>query len=88
MAKASAFLQRLSPIRPWSRTQTAASFKADALAGLGGLIAFISHSVIVGFTAAAAVLIGVSQLGPALCLAGGEGGCSIASPRSHPTWAL
>ncbi|WP_341864217.1 SulP family inorganic anion transporter [Gymnodinialimonas sp. 57CJ19] len=44
------------------------------LAGLGGLIAFISHSVIVGFTAAAAVLIGVSQLGPALGLAGGEGG--------------
>ncbi len=47
---------------------------AAGLAGLGGLIAFISHSVIVGFTAAAAVLIGVSQLGPALGLAGGEGG--------------
>lgn len=44
------------------------------LAGLGGLISFISHSVIVGFTAAAAVLIGVSQLGPALGLSGGEGG--------------
>ena len=27
------------------------------LVGLGGLIAFVSHSVIVGFTAAAAVLI-------------------------------
>ncbi|WCR10712.1 SulP family inorganic anion transporter [Paracoccus stylophorae] len=44
------------------------------LAGLGGLIAFISHSVIVGFTAAAAVLIAVSQLGPALGLPGGTGG--------------
>ncbi len=32
------------------------------LAGLGALIAFVSHSVIVGFTAAAAVLIAVSQL--------------------------
>ncbi len=168
MTKASAVLQRLSPIRPWFRDQTPASLKADALAGLtnativlpqgvafaiiaglppeyglftaiivtvvaalwgssrimvsgpttaisavlfaslsglavpgsetyialalvltllvgilqlaaglaglGGLISFISHSVIVGFTAAAAVLIGVSQLGPALGLTGGEGG--------------
>lgn len=47
---------------------------AAGLAGLGGLIAFISHSVIVGFTAAAAVLIGVSQLGPALGLDSSEGG--------------
>ena len=47
---------------------------AAGLAGLGGLIAFISHSVIVGFTAAAAVLIAVSQLGPALGLAAGTGG--------------
>ncbi|WP_299477142.1 SulP family inorganic anion transporter [uncultured Paracoccus sp.] len=47
---------------------------AAGLAGLGSLIAFISHSVIVGFTAAAAVLIGVSQLGPAIGLSGGEGG--------------
>ncbi|EKE43221.1 putative high affinity sulfate transporter (SulP) [Oceaniovalibus guishaninsula JLT2003] len=47
---------------------------AAGLAGLGGLITFISHSVIVGFTAAAAVLIAVSQLGPALGLAGGTGG--------------
>lgn len=47
---------------------------AAGMAGLGGLIAFISHSVIVGFTAAASVLIAVSQLGPALGLAGGEGG--------------
>lgn len=47
---------------------------AAGLAGLGGLIAFISHSVIVGFTAAAAVLIGMSQFGPALGLENGEGG--------------
>ncbi len=47
---------------------------AAGMAGLGGLIAFISHSVIVGFTAAASVLIAVSQLGPALGLPGGEGG--------------
>lgn len=47
---------------------------AAGMAGLGGLIAFISHSVIVGFTAAASVLIAISQLGPALGLAGGEGG--------------
>lgn len=39
---------------------------AAGLARLGGLIAFISHSVIVGFTAAAAILIAVSQLGGAL----------------------
>lgn len=41
---------------------------AAGSAGLRGLISFISHSVIVGFTAAAAVLIGVSQFGPALGL--------------------
>ncbi|SET99570.1 SulP family inorganic anion transporter [Paracoccus homiensis] len=48
---------------------------AAGLARLGGLIAFISHSVIVGFTAAAAILIGVSQLGGALGVevAGGGG---------------
>lgn len=48
---------------------------AAGLARLGGLIAFISHSVIVGFTAAAAILIGVSQLGGALGIevAGGGG---------------
>lgn len=33
---------------------------------LGGMISFISHSVMVGFTAAAAILIGASQLGGAL----------------------
>lgn len=36
------------------------------LAGLGGLIAFVSHSVIVGFTAAAALLIGASQIAGSL----------------------
>lgn len=36
------------------------------LARLGGLISFISHSVIVGFTAAAALLIAASQLAPSL----------------------
>ena len=35
---------------------------AAGLAGLGALIAFVSHSVIIGFTAAAALLIAVSQL--------------------------
>lgn len=35
---------------------------AAGFAGLGALIAFVSHSVIIGFTAAAALLIAVSQL--------------------------
>lgn len=35
---------------------------AAGMAGLGALIAFVSHSVLVGFTAAAALLIAVSQL--------------------------
>lgn len=39
---------------------------AAGLARLGGLVSFISHSVIVGFTAAAAILIAVSQLGGTL----------------------
>lgn len=47
---------------------------AAGLCGLGELIAFISHSVIVGFTAAAALLIFVSQLAPALGVASGSGG--------------
>lgn len=47
---------------------------AAGLCGLGELIAFISHSVIVGFTAAAAVLIFVSQLAPALGLEPTQGG--------------
>lgn len=34
MARASAILRRLSPVRPWFYDRTAASWKADALAGL------------------------------------------------------
>lgn len=41
---------------------------AFALARVGRLAGFVSHSVMIGFTAAAAVLILVSQLGPALGL--------------------
>ncbi|MDV7142821.1 SulP family inorganic anion transporter [Tropicimonas sp. TH_r6] len=41
---------------------------------LGGLISFISHSVMVGFTAAAALLIGASQLGGALGISVESGG--------------
>ncbi|HMQ91699.1 MAG TPA: SulP family inorganic anion transporter [Amaricoccus sp.] len=44
------------------------------LAGLGALIAFVSHSVIVGFTAAAAVLIAVSQLPAIFGVDVGRGG--------------
>lgn len=40
------------------------------LTGLGALIAFVSHSVIVGFTAAAAIIIAISQLPGALGLSG------------------
>ncbi|MCV0423929.1 MAG: SulP family inorganic anion transporter [Roseibium sp.] len=39
-----------------------------ALVRAGRLAGFVSHSVMVGFTAAAALLIGVSQLGPAMGL--------------------
>ncbi|MEQ3626249.1 MAG: SulP family inorganic anion transporter [Celeribacter sp.] len=41
---------------------------ALALARVGRLAGFVSHSVMIGFTAAAAMLIFVSQLGPALGL--------------------
>ncbi len=41
---------------------------------LGGMISFISHSVMVGFTAAAAILIGASQLGGALGIPTESGG--------------
>lgn len=41
---------------------------------LGGMISFISHSVMVGFTAAAALLIGASQLGGALGMVVESGG--------------
>ena len=44
------------------------------LAGLGGLIAFVSHSVIIGFTAAAALLIATSQLSGAFGLTTEGGG--------------
>jgi len=44
------------------------------LARLGGLISFVSHSVIVAFTAAAAVLIGISQLAGVLGVSIDEGG--------------
>ncbi|MDB6178433.1 SulP family inorganic anion transporter [Paracoccus sp. Z330] len=47
---------------------------AAGLARLGALIGFVSHSVIVGFTAAAAVLIAVSQLAPALGVTVEKGG--------------
>ncbi|SNT76235.1 SulP family inorganic anion transporter [Paracoccus seriniphilus] len=58
-------------------TMTIVAGLAQLLAGvcrLGGLIAFISHSVMVGFTAAAALLIGASQLGDAFGLAVEGGG--------------
>lgn len=41
---------------------------------MGGLISFISHSVLIGFTAAAALLIASSQLGGALGISKGDGG--------------
>ncbi|MDD9725392.1 SulP family inorganic anion transporter [Roseovarius sp. SK2] len=44
------------------------------LARLGGLVSFVSHSVIVAFTAAAALLIGVSQLAGALGVSIQSGG--------------
>ncbi|NVK42776.1 MAG: SulP family inorganic anion transporter [Oceanospirillaceae bacterium] len=47
---------------------------AAGLARLGSLVAFVSHSVITGFTAAAALLIAVSQIGVALGLRLEEGG--------------
>lgn len=37
-----------------------------ALARMGGLVDFVSHSVMVGFTSAAAILIVISQIAPAL----------------------
>ena len=46
-------------------------------AGLGRLVAFVSHSVMLGFTAAAAVLIGASQIAPAMGVAIERGGSVI-----------
>ncbi len=47
---------------------------ALGIAKLGRLAAFVSHSVMIGFTAAAAVLIGVSQLRGALGVESEKGG--------------
>ena len=47
---------------------------AAGLARLGGLVSFVSHSVMTGFTAAAAILIGVSQLAGALGIEVERGG--------------
>lgn len=50
---------------------------AAGIARLGGLISFVSHSVMTAFTAAAAVLIGVSQLAGALGVEVERGGNAI-----------
>ncbi len=47
---------------------------AAGIARLGSLVSFVSHSVMIGFTAAAAVLIGVSQFSSALGLHVARGG--------------
>ncbi|WP_319533022.1 SulP family inorganic anion transporter [uncultured Cohaesibacter sp.] len=47
---------------------------AAGFAKLGGLISFISHSVIVGFTCSAALLILVSQIAPSLGISIEQGG--------------
>ncbi len=47
---------------------------AAGLARLGGLVSFVSQSVMTGFTAAAAVLIGISQLSGAMGLTVERGG--------------
>ncbi|MEL6233528.1 MAG: SulP family inorganic anion transporter [Pseudomonadota bacterium] len=48
-----------------------------ALARLGQIVAFVSHSVMTGFTAAAALLIGVSQLPDALGVTVERGGTVV-----------
>jgi SulP family sulfate permease len=50
---------------------------AAGLARLGSLVGFVSPSVMVGFTAAAGIVIAVSQTGTALGLPAGEGGASV-----------
>lgn len=50
---------------------------ALGLAKLGRLVTFVSHSVLVGFTAAAAILIGISQLGDVLGVAVARGGTVV-----------
>ncbi|MFV0383506.1 SulP family inorganic anion transporter [Paracoccus sp. (in: a-proteobacteria)] len=65
---------------------------AAGMARLGGLVSFVSHSVIVAFTAAAATLIGVSQLAGAFGLHVAGGGNIVervirvieAFPEAHP----
>lgn len=57
---------------------------AAGLARLGGLISFVSHSVITGFTAAAAMLIAASQLGGSLGIATERGGGVV--ERLHRVW--
>ncbi len=54
------------------------------LARLGGLISFVSHSVITGFTAAAALLIAASQLSGALGITTERGGGVV--ERLHRVW--
>lgn len=54
------------------------------LARLGAVISFVSHSVIVGFTAAAALLIGASQLAPALGIEVERGGSVL--ERLYVVW--
>jgi SulP family sulfate permease len=53
---------------------------------LGGLISFISHSVLTGFTAAAALLIGASQLGGVLGVETERGGGVL--ERVHRVWLV
>lgn len=55
---------------------------AAGMARLGALVSFVSHSVMVGFTAAAAVLIGVSQFSGALGLHVARGG-SVVERLAH-----
>lgn len=50
---------------------------ALGVAKLGRLVTFVSHSVLVGFTAAAAVLIGISQLGGVLGVEAAPGGTVV-----------
>lgn len=53
-----------------------------AIARLGAMVSFVSHSVMTGFTAAAALLIAVSQLGPALGIRVEPGG-SVPDRLAH-----
>jgi SulP family sulfate permease len=70
-----------------------------AMAQVGRLAGFVSHSVMIGFTAAAAILICVSQLGPAIGLAKAQAqgvleriaGLAAGVPSANPVavlWAI